>query len=428
MSAKIKTDKIFAMVDANSFYCSCEQVFNPALNGKPIVVLSNNDGCAVAINDEAKAIGIPMGGPYFQIKDILKKNQVQVFSSNYTLYGDMSSRMMDTLHLFTPKVEVYSIDEAFLDLTGNQQKNITNYAQEIRQTVLRNTGLPTCIGIAPSKVLAKIANHNAKKNKIKTQGVTNLMDPDVCDFVLKSFPVDKIWGVGYQSAKKLHSYKIKTAYELKQSDPEFIRKILTIVGRRIVEELRGLSCIELSHDHEERQQIISSRSFGKQVILASEIKESLANHISSAAEKLRQQNLLCQRISIFLRTNPFKNTPQYQNSVSMDLLSGTSVTSKLINYGFQLFEQIYKPGYEYKKCGITLSNLNRKENLQTDFFSNYDSIKEENLMRVIDAINKFHGRGTIKYAACGIDQFWKMLSQMKSPKYTTSWNELVEVR
>lgn len=425
--ASVKKNKIFAMIDCNSFYCSCERVFNPSLNNKPVIVLSNNDGCAVARSDEAKAIGIPMGAVYFQIKDLIKKHNVKVFSSNYTLYGDMSNRVMSLLDEFSPDVEIYSIDEAFLNLTGFQHKDLFQYSLEINDTVLRQTGLPTCIGLAPTKVLAKAANHLAKKEKVKTQGVFDLRDPQIRDSILKNFPVEYIWGVGRKSAKKLYLQKIKTAYDLQQADPKYIRKLLTISGEKICEELRGFSCIDLNDPEEDRQQIMSSRSFGKNVTQLSDIKEAIANHITSSSEKMRSKHLLCQSLSVFIHTNPFSTKNQYYKSAYKDFLSATMSTSKLIEQSFLLLDSIFKPGYEYKKCGIVLGRLTRKDFLQTDFFHSFDNHKQEVLMKTLDEVNRYHGKGTLKFAACGIDQFWQMLSQMKSPRYTTNWNELVKV-
>lgn len=425
--APVKTNKIFAMIDCNSFYCSCERVFNPSLNNKPVIVLSNNDGCAVARSDEAKAVGIPMGAVYFQIKDLIKKHDVKVFSSNYTLYGDMSNRVMNTLESFSPEVEIYSIDEAFLDLTGFENKDLFQYSLDIKNTVLQHTGLPTCVGLATTKVLAKVANHLAKKDKVKTQGVFDLRDPQVRDSVLKNFPVEYIWGVGRKSAKKLYMHKIKTAYDLQQADTKYIRKLLTISGEKICEELRGFSCIDLIDPEDDRQQIMSSRSFGKNVTKIADIKEAIANHITSSSEKLRAKNLLCRSLTIFIHTNPFSTKNQYYKSAHCDFLSGTMSTSKLIEHGFSLLESIFKEGYEYKKCGIVLGNLTKKDFLQTDFFHSFDSHKQEVLMKTLDEVNRYHGKGTLKFAACGIDQFWQMLSQMKSPRYTTNWNELVQI-
>lgn len=418
---------IFALVDCNSFYCSCERVFDPSLNNKPVIVLSNNDGCAVSRTDEAKELGIAMGAVYFQIKEIVKKHDVKVFSSNYTLYGDLSSRVMQVLSSFTPEMEIYSIDEAFLSFTGMEKYDLTEYAQEIKKTVLQYTGIPTCVGIGPTKVLAKAANHVAKKNKIKTNGVFNLCDEQIREDILKNFPIENIWGIGKQSAKKLHLHNIKTAYQLMKADPEFIRKFLTVVGSRIVEELKGQSCIGLETEIEDKKQIVSSRSFGKQVHSLTELKEAISNHITTAAEKLRQQDLICKNITVFIQTNPFKNTPQYNNSASMNLMSGSAITNKLIKNGLTLLEAIYRPEFEYKKCGVIFNNLIKKNFIQTDLFNLHDSIQEESLMITLDQINRFHGTNTAKFASCGVNTFWKMLSEMKSPCYTTRWSELKKV-
>lgn len=417
--------KIFALVDGNSFYCSCERVFNPALARKPVIVLSNNDGCAVSRTDEAKALGIEMGAVFYKIKHLVQKHDIHVFSSNYTLYGDMSARMMNILSEFVPQIEIYSIDEAFLDLSGMSQWNLTEYAQTIRQTVLQQIGIPTCVGVGPTKVLAKVGNKLAKKNKEQTQGVVNLCDERDRDTALKKLAVEDIWGVGRKSAEKLRRLKIYTAYELQQADPEKIRKVLTVVGARLVEELRGLSCIDLETDIEDRKQIVSSRSFGRAVTAKTEVQESLANHVSTAAEKLRKQNLLCRSLTLFIQTNPFKiGSPQYFNSATIRLMSGTSVTSKLIRQAFHGLDHIFRDGYEYKKAGVILNDLVKKDAVQTDFFEQYDQPEEDHLMSVIDAINQYHGQGTIKFAACGIHQFWKMLSEMKTPCYTTRLTDL----
>ncbi len=420
-------NSVFALVDCNSFYCSCERVFNPVLNKFPVVVLSNNDGCVVARTDEVKALGIDMGLPFFQMKPLLEKHNIKVFSSNYTLYGDLSNRVMQTLTEFTPDLEIYSIDEAFLSLNGFPLNSLTDYGLKIRQSVLQNTGIPTCVGIGPTKVLAKVANKLAKKNKTVSKGVFNLCDTDLKNSVLKNFPVEDIWGIGRQSAKKLHQYKIRTAFDLMKADPEFIRRFLSITGSRICQELKGQSCIDIKTELQDRKQIVSSRSFGKPVLLKDELKESIANHITNAAEKLRSQNLLCKNLTVFVQTNPFKNSPQYYNSAYMNLLSGTAITPKLIKQSFRLLDVIYKSGYEYKKVGVIFNDLIKKDFMQMDFFGNFDQATEEQFMNVIDKINKQHGRNTVKFAACGINQFWQMLCKMKSPCYTTRWNEIPSV-
>jgi DNA polymerase V len=420
-------DEVFALVDCNSFYCSCERVFNPKLERKPVIVLSNNDGCAVARTDEAKALGIGMGDPFFKIKDLCKKNDVAVFSSNYTLYGDMSRRVMTALSEFSPEMEIYSIDEAFLSLSGFKNKDLTEYGQEIRRTIRQLTGIPVSVGIAKTKVLAKLANKLAKKNKSKTGGVLFLNDPKEYQKSLDSFPVGDIWGIGRQSSKKLAMQNIFTASQLRDANELVIQKILTIQGRRIVKELRGEPCITLQLIEADKKQIVSSRSFGRPVFKIDELRESIANHVTTAAEKLRKQKSLTKSIIVFVQTNPFKNVPQYYNSGFVNMMSGTSVTNKMIRHAFNILDQIYKEGVEYKKCGVMLADLFPKANSQVDMFGFSDSLKEDRRMSVVDQINQFHGQGAVKPGACGTDQFWQMLSQMKSPCYTTRWNELLKV-
>ncbi|MCX7977649.1 MAG: Y-family DNA polymerase [Bdellovibrionaceae bacterium] len=418
---------VFALVDCNSFYCSCERVFRPDLLRKPVIVLSNNDGCVVSRTDEAKALGIKMGEPFFKVKDLCEKNHVTVFSSNYALYGDMSRRVMRTLSDFTPEMEIYSIDEAFLSLDGFKKDTITNYALSIQQKVLKNTGIPVSIGVGPTKVLAKAANHYAKKNKQKTNGVVNTFEWADIDFLLKQIPVEDVWGIGKKSAEKLKPLKIKTACDLKYANERVVERILTVVGRRIVEELRGSSCLSLESDLTDKKQIVSSRSFGRSVYTLAELKEAVATHVSNAAEKLRKQNSLAHSILVFVHTNRFKNTAQYHNSALVRLRAGTSVTHKLIGQALAALENIYRPGFEYKKAGVVLMDLTTKSSTQLDFFSTFDSAKDDNLMKTLDLINEREGKGTLKFAACGIDPDWKMLSKMKSPHYTTRWADLIQV-
>lgn len=418
---------IFGLIDCNSFYCSCERLFRPELEQKPVIVLSNNDGCAVARTDEAKALGIKMGDPYFKIRDLCKKHGVSVFSSNYALYGDMSRRVMQTLGEFIPEMEVYSIDEAFVSFNGFERRNLMEFAQEIRETILRNTGIPVSIGIGPTKVLAKAANQIAKKNKKTTNCLFSLLDPKERLQHLKAFPVGDLWGVGRQSSSKLSQYHILTALDFMNADEKFIERLLTITGRRIWRELRGESCIDLQLFQEDRKQIISSRSFGCPVFRLEELQESVANHVTTAAEKLRKQKGVTQSILVFVQTNPYKNNPQYFNSATMKLLSGTSATNKLIRHAFKLLDQIYQSGFEYKKAGIIFSDLVPKEGSQFDFFGAHDSPKEDLLMETLDQVNVREGRGTLKFAACGIDPFWKMACEMKSRCFTTRWSEILEV-
>lgn len=417
----------FGLIDCNSFYCSCERVFNPQLVGKPVIVLSNNDGCAVARSDEAKAVGIPMGAPYFKIKDLCQKNGVYVFSSNYALYGDMSRRVMQVIAEHVPDMEIYSIDEAFVSFDGFKTRDLDEFSRNLRDVIYRSTGIPVSVGIGPTKVLAKAANQVAKKNKEFTGCVYTLMDISERTNCLKQFPVGDLWGVGRKSAEKLRQHNIQTAFELMNADEKFIQKLLTINGRRILRELRGESCIELEMLESDRKQIISSRSFGRPVYKKIEIQESIANHATIAAEKLRKQGLITKSISVFIQTNPFKNTPQYHNSISMKLISGTSATNKLIRHTFVLLDKMFKDGFEYKKAGVVFERLIPKDESQYDFFGLHDTEQDDTLMRMLDRVNAVEGKGTLKFAACGIDHFWKMASNMKSRSFTTKWSELLRV-
>jgi DNA polymerase V len=416
-----------ALIDCNSFYCSCERVFQPKLNNKPIIVLSNNDGCVVARTDEAKLLGIQMGTPYFKIRDFCKSNEVYVFSSNYVLYGDMSRRVMKTINDFVSEMEIYSIDEAFISLNSIDTKYLTEFSHTIRSSILQNTGIPVSIGIAPTKVLAKVANAYAKKNKKETQCVYNLMDSHKADSILKIFPVGEIWGIGRKSAAKLNTIGINNAFELKYSNEFQIQRLLSIIGKRIAQELKGIPCLELEVQKKDNQQIISSRSFGKPVYDLSALREAVANHITTASEKLRQQNCVTNAITVFIQTNPFKNTTQYYNSSTINLLSGSSVTNKLIKHAFICLDRIYKKGFEYKKTGIIFMCIQKNFETQMDLFNTHDSQKENTLMQTMDHINKTEGRGTLKFAACGLNPFWKMLSEMRSSHYTTRWATLLEV-
>lgn len=423
--------QLFALVDCNSFYCSCERLFRPELEGKPIAVLSNGDGAIVSRTDELKAMGIgKMSEPYFKVKDLFKKNNVHVFSSNYALYADMSRRVMQTLNEFTPNMEVYSIDEAFLSLKGFEHKNILKYASEIRDTVKKHTGIPVSIGVAPTKVLAKVANNIAKKNKFKTNCVFSLIDKVDQDKFLKNFPVKDIWGIGGKSEAKLHALKIFTAHDLREANAYTIQKTLTIVGRRILDELKGISCIDLQQIEADKKQIISSRSFENYVTNIDKIRESIATHVTDAAQKLRKQGLITKNILVFIQTNPYSavHRDQYYNSASMKILSGTSHTGKLIKYALNCLDQIYKEGFYYKKAGIILNDFQKKYDSQLDLFSTHDTLAEDSIMKTIDLVNLSDGKNTVKYATCGTDKKWDIQFKLKSPNYTTRWGELLSVR
>lgn len=417
---------IFALVDCNNFFASCERVFNPALEKKPIVILSNNDGCVISRSNEAKALGIPMGKPYYQCRDICRKNGIHVFSSNYYLYGDMSDRVMSTLNHFCPDMEVYSIDEAFLQLDGFAHIDIYAYMQHVRNKIKQWTGIPVSIGIGPTKVLAKMANHIAKKNK--DYGVFNLLDPDLQNAVLANFKVEDIWGVGYQSSIKLNDIGIKTARQFRDSDPKFIRKYFSVMGERLLQELRGISCLSLDAFSEPSKNIRSSRSFGHYLSSFDEIAEALAHYAARACEKMREQSSKTQGIHVFLRTNRFNVDKQYfSKGINFSFATPTNDSRLIITHAKQCLKKIFQPGLEYKKTGIILLDLVDAAVEQGDLFSTTSSIKTEQLMAVLDRINQTYGQQGLFIAAQGTERTWQGKSNLRTPRYSTHWEELATV-
>jgi len=427
---KYSSDTIFALIDCNNFYASCERVFNPKLWGKPVIVLSNNDGCIVARSNEAKALGIKMAVPYFEMKDVIEKNNVYVFSSNYTLYGDMSRRVMNILSTFSPDIEFYSIDEAFLVLNGIFENNITGYCKNVRSTVMKWTGIPVSIGIAKTKTLAKIANEYAKKHPIYG-GVVDLsnVDKEKKDGFLKKMVVEDIWGVGKQYARLLNFNRIYNAYEFTYMSEEWVKKNMSVVGLRTQLELRGTACIELSDSPQPQKNILASRSFGRPVECFKEMHEAVSQYVTRAAARLRKQNLAAGNISVFLATNRFKpEEKQYSNSISYSLPEPTDYTPDLIDYAIALLKKIYKDGYKYKKGGVLLNDLVPNDIIQQNMFDGGLNIKKKALMKTVDSINMEWGKDTLKNASVGIRQKWDMRRQFCSPRYTTSWNELLTAR
>ena len=422
---------IIALVDCNNFYASCERAFNPELEGKPIIVLSNNDGCVVARSNESKVLGIPFGKPVFECEELIKKHNIFVFSSNYVLYGDMSHRIMDILAQFTPDFEIYSIDEAFLSLSGFAKRNLTKYGKKIGITVKQCTGIPVSVGIATTKTLAKVANKIAKHNP-KMDGVFDISNysESQIDDLLKEFYVGDIWGIGWQCEKFLKRNGINTAFELKNSSDKWVKKYMTVVGLRTVLELRGTSCITLEKIVPPNKEIMSSRSFGRPVETISELKESVATYVTSAGEKLRTQSLLASYIHIFIATNRFKKEePQYSNSLTFELPEPSDNTSELIHYAHHTLEKIYKSGYKYKKAGVLLTGIVPKNQKQLNLFAQVlDKNKKSKLMKTIDNINTKWGRNTVHYASTGIDKLWKMRQAKKSPRFTTQWKEIPIVK
>ena len=416
--------KIFALVDCNNFYASCERVFAPNLKERAIVILSNNDGCIVARSNEAKSLGIPMGAPIFKQKAVIKKHNVAVFSSNYQLYGDMSKRVMDSLNLFTPDMEVYSIDEAFLRLDYLQPRNLHEYCEIIREKVLQWTGIPVSIGIGPTKVLAKIANHVAKK---QTDGVFDIQCLQKQDEILKSLDVDKVWGIARSWSERLNSMSIYKASELRDASPPIIRKHLSVVGERILRELKGQSCIDLEAI-QPKKNIMSSKSFGKPLTKKEPIEEALSNYAARACEKLRKQNSRAQAVHVFIQTNGFRETDrQYNNVITHTLTTPTSDTRIIIEAAKFCLSRIYKHGYRYKKTGIMLLDLIPISLEQKQLFVDFDHRPGDHLMKVVDHINKDHGPDTLFFGAQGVTRAWKMRCGSRSPRYTTQWDELLMV-
>ena len=417
--------KIFALVDCNNFYASCERVFDPRLKHRPIVVLSNNDGCIVARSNEARALGIPMGIPFFESKAVIQKHDVAVFSSNYQLYGDMSQRVMDSLRLFAPDMEVYSIDEAFLRLDHLQPRDLVDYCTTIRAKVMQWTGIPVSIGIGPSKVLAKVANRVAKKQT--DDGVFDIRSREAQDAILQTLEVDKLWGVARKWAERLGRIGIETASQLRDASPTLIRKQLSVVGERIVRELRGQSCIDLE-DIQPRKNIMSSKSFGTLLTKKEPLEEALANYAARACEKLRQQNSRAQAVYVFVQTNGFRKTDkQYNNALTCPLTVPTSDTRSIISAARFCLSRIYKPGYRYKKTGIMLMDLIPATLEQKHLFADSDQRPSDHLMGVVDRINRDHGPDTLFFGAQGVAREWKMRCGSRSPRYTTQWDELLRV-
>lgn len=419
--------KIYALVDCNSFFCSCERLFRPDLNKVPVGVLSNNDGCFVSRTPELKKLGIKMGDPYFKVKDICKKNNVAVFSSNFSLYTNISDRVMKTLSEFTPELEVYSVDEAFLNLNGFS--NIENYARKIKATVERNTGVPVSIGVGPTKTLAKLANHVAKKS-IKADGVVVLLDEFLQTEALRRVKVEDVWGIGRASTRKLNDIGIRTALEFRDyKNDRLIKRKFTKVGLQTKEELQGKPRFNLELTVPKKKEIICSRTFGDSVTEFEALREAVANYISSAAEKLRKQGSVCNIIDVYSRTSPFKNTDQYYAYRSIKMNSSTSDTRRIIRYAMNVLIELFRSGYEYKKAGVKLSGITNKNEAQMSLFEKPDCYKSDVLMKCIDQINSRDGAGTVFIAECGIQRkAWAMNRNHKSPRYVTGWSELRRVK
>ncbi|SFD97328.1 Y-family DNA polymerase [Nitrosomonas sp. Nm166] len=423
-------DRTIALIDVNNFYVSCERVFNPKLEGEPVVVLSNNDGCAVARSNEAKALGIKMGQPWFQFKDLTQKHEIIAYSSNYALYADMSNRVMSILATFSPDQEVYSIDECFLDLTSFHNLNLTCYGQNIRQRIKQWLGLPVCVGIGSTKTLAKLANYMAKKHP-EFNGVCDLngLSPQQQEKWLKKIGVEEIWGIGRRAAPKLHAMKIRTAWDLKHASLSTLRRAFSVVMEKIIREINGVPCIELEEIRPPKKQIVSSRSFGIKISDLASLEEAVSFYTSRAAKKLRRQQSCAGAVRVTLRTSPFQEKEAYYaNGLTIPFSKPTDDIVLLTKAALWGLREIYRRGYKYQKAGVILSELVSADKLQHDLFSRASiDHKARKLNEVMDQINDRMGSGTIRLASQGIQQSWAMRQANKSRNYTTDWQELLVV-
>lgn len=420
---------VFGLVDANNFYCSCERVFNPKLEGVPVVVLSNNDGCVIARSNEAKALGIDMGVPFFKIRGFVERSGVRVFSSNYTLYGDMSARVVSVLADNVPRLEVYSIDESFVDFTGIPDPDALG--RKLRRQVKQWTGIPCCVGIGPTKTIAKLANRLAKKAP-KTGGVLDLSrDPAWLEAALNKVDVGDVWGIGPRWAAMLNQHGIHKAVDLRDTEDGWVRQRMGVVGLRVVHELRGLSCLALEEGVPDKQSCCVSRSFGAVVTELAVMKEAVATHAARAAEKLRHGQLVASHLTVFLLTDRFDDNDgirpksEYEAAATAELGGWTADTRRLVGAAMAVTERLFRPGKEYKKAGVLLPYLERKETAPKSLFDRPDP-RSAKLMTALDAITAVHGRGAVRLAAQGMGSGngWAMTQSRRSPRYTTRIEEL----
>ena len=415
-----------ALIDCNNFYASCERIFNPKLIGKPIVVLSNNDGCIIARSKEAKKLGIKMGEPYFKAKNIIEKNKVEVFSSNYSLYGDISQRVMETLSSFSSEVEIYSIDEAFLGLNGFENYELQTYCNHIRQTINKWVGIPVSIGVGPTKTLSKIANNLAKKNS-NYKGVCILENKIEIKKALQQTSIEDVWGIGRRLSIFLKKYNIDTAHHFSEMDRGWVRKNMGVVGEKTYLELNGVSCLDLDLVPSDKQSCCVSRSFSRPIEKLFDLEESISTYGSRVSEKIREEGLVAESMSIFVLTNHFnRREKQYSNSIKLHLPFPTNNSIKIVKRSLEGIRKIYRPGYKYKKAGIILYGLSRQN--VTKGLLDYDREASDTIMQTIDNINNRYGGETIKIASEGIKKIWRMKRENVSPCYTTRFDELVEVK
>ncbi|MFJ3115013.1 translesion error-prone DNA polymerase V subunit UmuC [Pseudomonas protegens] len=420
-----RNEPVFALIDCNSFYASCERVFRPDLAKVPIVVLSNNDGCVIARSYDAKPL-IKMGEPYFQIKHKLRQHGIVAFSSNYALYGDMSERVMSLIESMVPAVEVYSIDEAFADLTGIN--SLEQFGRQIRAQVLRCTGIPVGVGIAPTKTLAKLANHTAKRLQAQTGGVVDITDPAKRDWVLRNTDVAEVWGIGRRMKVHLDGMGIKSAMDLARADPWTLRKNFSVVIEKTARELAGIPCLELDEPDPPKQEICCSRMFGKRLTELAPIKEAVATYMMRASEKLRAQNSLCKKIRVSIRTGMFNpEEAKYANGVLVELPYPTNDVRLMTKMAVEALDRVFRPGFKYSKAEVLLLNLCQPSEYTGDLFAVAQPSETDKVMKVLDQINSRWGRGTLRAASVPTNPDWGMRREMMSQSYTTKLDQLWKV-
>ena len=418
---------MYALVDCNNFYASCERVFRPDLNSKPVVVLSNNDGCVIARSNEAKALNIPMGAPAFKFEKTFEQNHVHVFSSNYALYGDMSSRVMNILTSFCPDIEIYSIDEAFLQFNGFDNFDLKEYGEEIKKTVTQWTGIPISIGIAPTKALAKVANKIAKKFPERSNGVHIISDERSREKALKWLKIEDVWGIGRRHAKRLNRINVTNGYQFTQLPDEWVNKNMSVVGLRLKRELQGKPTLSLDHASPKKA-IATTRSFDKMYTKLEQVDERVATFTVSCAEKLRRQGSVCTMVMVFVHTNPFrKDLPTYGRNIVMKLAFSTNSSIELLKYTRAGLKKIFKPGYYYKKAGVMVMDITPEGERQLNVFE-AENEKHSKLLTIVDGLNRSIGKDKIKFGCQALDRTWKMKQEKLSPRYTTKLDEILTVK
>jgi DNA polymerase V len=424
----LNSEAMYALVDCNNFYVSCERVFQPQFNGRPVIVLSNNDGCAVARSEEAKAIGIEMGVPVHEIAELIQKHSVKLFSSNYTLYGDMSNRVYDVLSQYSAHVENYSIDESFLYLGDMPYQDLTSHALHLRHKVKQWTGIPVSVGIAPTKTLAKLANRYAKKVH-REVGVYALDNEDKTEMVLRWCAVGDVWGIGSQYAQKLQTIGVQTAQDFIQLPEEWVRTNMTVVGQRMYNELKGVCSIKLEELEPPKKGMCTSRSFGKLITDKEEIKRAVANFAARCAYKLRRQGSCTAMIQVFLQTNRFRRQDsQFSRQITMQIPSPTDSTNLLIVYALKGVDMLFQKGYNYHKAGVVILDITPRKQMQAAIWDVEDKARNKKLMKALDGVNNYMGDGTVKFAAQGYSQQWKLRSEHLSKCYTTRLEHVLTVK